>query len=182
VLLPFIKDGFDCGDRAIHVVDRERYDSHLGRLSRWGIEAREAMSSGQLDLRITTDTYLQDGRFDQDRMLATFEDLVSGQAQGGFPRSRIVCSMDWASADQSHLNDLIEFESRVNELWNRHEDAVICAYDLTKMGGDVVIDVMRTHPMIIIGATLHRNPFYVSPADFLRELRERRAEGAPAVD
>ena len=38
-----------------------------------------------------------------------------------------------------------------------------------------MIDIMRTHPMIIIGGLLHRNPFYVPPEEFLREVRQRRA-------
>ena len=38
-----------------------------------------------------------------------------------------------------------------------------------------MIDIMRTHPMIIIGGILQQNPFFVPPEEFLRELRERRA-------
>ncbi len=34
---------------------------------------------------------------------------------------------------------------------------------------------MRTHPMVIIGGILQRNPFYVPPEEFLREIRARRA-------
>ncbi len=48
-------------------------------------------------------------------------------------------------------------------------------YDLAKFGGDIVVDIMRTHPMIIIGAILQENPFFVPPDEFLRELHERRA-------
>jgi len=36
-----------------------------------------------------------------------------------------------------------------------------------------VIDIMRTHPLIIIGAVLQENPFFVPPDEFLRELEER---------
>ena len=35
------------------------------------------------------------------------------------------------------------------------------------------MDIMRTHPMIIIAGTLHENPFFVPPDEFLLELRER---------
>jgi len=108
-------------------------------------------------------------------MLAAFEEMASGNARGGFPVSRIVCQMEWAAEGRSHINDLIEFESRINDLWSRHDDAVICVYDLTKFGGDTVVDIMRTHPMIVIGGILQRNPFFVPPQVFLRELRERRA-------
>ena len=67
------------------------------------------------------------------------------------------------------------FESRVNDVWSRHDDAVICTYNLAKFGGDTVVDIMRTHPMIIIGGILQENPFFVPPEQFLREFRERRA-------
>jgi hypothetical protein len=174
VLLPFIKDGFECGDKAVHVVGPEQHHNHLQRLAAAGIDAAAAKRSGQFELRTNTETYLRDGRFDQERMLEFFEQLASGNACGGFPLSRIVCHMEWAADDRSHVDDLVEFESRVNDVWRRHDDAVICTYDLAKVGGDTVIDIMRTHPMIIIGGILQHNPFFVPPEEFLREVRERR--------
>jgi hypothetical protein len=36
-----------------------------------------------------------------------------------------------------------------------------------------VVDIMRTHPMIIIGGILQENPFFIPPDEFLRTLRER---------
>ena len=35
------------------------------------------------------------------------------------------------------------------------------------------MDILRTHPMVIIGGILQQNPFFVPPDEFLRELRER---------
>ena len=37
------------------------------------------------------------------------------------------------------------------------------------------MDILRTHPMVIIGGTLQKNPFWVPPDEFLRELEARRA-------
>lgn len=175
VLLPFIKDGFDCGDKAVHVVNPNQQQEHLQRLTDAGIDPAAAEESGQLEVLTNTDAYLRDGRFDQDRMLEVFEQLASGNAKNGFPLSRIVCRMDWAAQGRSHIDDLVEFESRVNDVWRRHDDAVICVYDLAKFGGDTVVDIMRTHPMIVIGGILQENPFFVPPEEFLRELRERRS-------
>jgi hypothetical protein len=175
VLLPFIKDGFACGDRAVHIVNPDKYADHLRRLTAVGIDVMAAQQRGQLELRTNTEAYLRDGRLDPDRMLAAFEQLASGNATGGYPLSRIVCRMEWAAEGRSHVDDLIEFESRVNDVWCRHDDAVICVYNLAKFGGDIVIDIMRTHPMVIIGGILQQNPFYVPPDEFLREFRDRRA-------
>jgi len=179
VLLPFIKDGFACGDKAVHVVNPDQRPEHLRRLAVAGIDATAAQQSGQFELRTNTETYLRDGRFDQDRMLGVFEQLASSSAKTKFPLSRIVCHMDWAAEGHSHIENLVEFESRVNVVWDRHDDAVICVYDLAKFGGDTVIDIMRTHPMVIIGGILQQNPFFVPPEEFLAELRERRAGQIP---
>ena len=179
VLLPFIKGGFACGDKAVHVVSPDRRHAHLQRLASIGIDTAEAQRRGQLELRINTEAYLRDGRFDQDRMLESFERMASGSAKGPYPLSRIVCQMEWASGNHAHIHDLIEFEARVNDVWSRHDDAIICVYDLAKFGGDTVVDMMRTHPMIIIGGILQENSFFVPPREFLHEFRRRRAGQAP---
>jgi hypothetical protein len=180
VLLPFIKDGFQCGHKAIHVVNPDQHRDHLKRLAEAGIDTATAQQKGQLELRVNTEVYLPDGRFDSDRMIAAFEQLASRNSGGAYPLSRICCRMDWTVKDQSHIDDVIEFESRVNEVWRRHEDAVICTYHLGHFRGDEVIDIMRTHPMVIIGGTLQQNPFFVPPEEFLGEFRQRRSRrGAP---
>jgi MEDS: MEthanogen/methylotroph, DcmR Sensory domain len=176
VLLPFIKDGLKLGEKAVHVLNPGQREDHLQRLTAAGIDPAVAQQSGQLELRTNTEVYLPDGRFDQDRMLGVFEQLASGNAPGGFPLSRICCRMDWADEGQSHVDDVIEFESRVNNVWLHHDDAVICTYHLGQFGGDAVMDIMRTHPMVIVGGILQHNPFFVPPGEFLHEFRRRRAD------
>jgi hypothetical protein len=176
VLLPFIKDGFGRGHKAVHVVNPDQHHDHMQRLSAAGIDHSDARQKGQLEIHTNTEVYLRDGRFDQDRMLATFEQLASGNATGGFPMSRICCRMDWTTKNQSYIDDVIEFESRVNEVWRHHDDAVICTYHLSQFGGDTIIDILRTHPLVIVGGILQQNPFFIEPEDFLREYRGRRAD------
>jgi hypothetical protein len=110
-------------------------------------------------------------------MLEMFEQLASGNNRKGFPLSRIVCRMDWV-ADSASRDSVVEFEARVNHVWQHHDDAVICTYHLSKFGGDTVIDILRTHPMVIIGGILQQNPFFVPPEVFLREFRSRRGQRA----
>jgi hypothetical protein len=57
----------------------------------------------------------------------------------------------------------------------KYDDPVICTYDLSKFPASMVMDIMRTHPVVIIGGILQENPFFVPPDQFLLELRERRS-------
>jgi hypothetical protein len=37
------------------------------------------------------------------------------------------------------------------------------------------MDILRTHPMAIVGGVLRENPFFVPPDELLGELRQRGA-------
>ena len=43
------------------------------------------------------------------------------------------------------------------------------------------MNILRTHPMVIIGGILQENPFFVPPDEFLRELRERPGHNSTGV-
>src|SRR6478609_7076086 len=60
VLLPFIKEGFEKGDRAFHVVDPKHRPDHLKRLEREGIDVASAEAKGQLEVRRWQETYIKD--------------------------------------------------------------------------------------------------------------------------
>jgi hypothetical protein len=182
VLTPFIIGGFECGHKAVHLVNPGQRATHLDRLCCEGIDAGTAEAAGQLDVRTKADVYLSDGRFDPERMLAVFETLASGNSDDSYPLSRIICHMDWAGDERSEVADLISFEARVNDLWRKHDDVVICVYDLARFGGEAVVDILRTHPMVVVGGVLPENPFHIAPARFLEELRERRAKRNADLD
>jgi hypothetical protein len=125
VLLPFIKDGFDQGERAFHIVDPKLRGEHRQRLAAANIDVDAAETSGQFELRNWEDAYLRDGHFDQDRMLALIENVLDGGKQQGFVRTRLVAHMDWALEDRPGVDDLVEYETRLNYVLPRYKDPVI---------------------------------------------------------
>ena len=179
VLRSFIKEGFDRGDKAFHIVDPELQGEHLKRLAEAGIDAEQAIGTGQLELRRWQDAQLRGDRFDQDAMLALIEEALQSGAAAGYPLTRFVAHMEWALLDKPGVDDLVEFETRVNYMLPKYDDPVICTYDLSKFSASVVMDIMRTHPVVIIGEELQENPFFVPPDEFLLELRERRRSARP---
>jgi MEDS: MEthanogen/methylotroph, DcmR Sensory domain len=175
VLRSFIKDGFELGDKTFHLVNPERREEHLKRLAEAGINVQEAMDTGQLEVRPWQDGPLRGGRFNQEAWVMSFENVLQSGPASGYPKTRFLADMEWALVDLPGVENLIEFETRVNYVIPKYDDIVICAYDLSKFGADVVMDALRTHPVVIIGGLLQENPFFVPPAEFLQEIRERRS-------
>jgi hypothetical protein len=175
VLRSFIKDGFERGDKAFHIVDPELQDEHLKRLTEAGINVEQAMDTGQLEVRRWQQAYLRGEHFDQNAMLALIEEVLQSGAATGYAVTRLLAHMEWARLDKPGVGDLVEYETRLNYVLPKYHDPVICTYDLSKFGAGVAMDIMRTHPVVIIGGVLQENPFFVPPDQFLAELRERRS-------
>jgi hypothetical protein len=125
VLLPFIKDGFAQGEKAFHIVDPKLRAEHCQRLASVGIDVETAETSGQFELRNWEDAYLRDGHFDQERMLTLIQEVLDGGRQQGFVRTRLVAHMDWALEDRPGVDDLVEYETRLNYILPRYKDPVI---------------------------------------------------------
>jgi hypothetical protein len=182
VLLPFIKDGFDVGAKAFHTVDPSRTADHISRLSSADIDVNGCCQSGQLDLRSWNDVHLHGGTFDPTATSSLFGQALMDSKAQGFTHTRFVSHMGWAAKEAAVAHRLLEYEARANEAKKGQQPSlVVCVYDLAIFSADFVIDVMRTHPMVLVGGTLYENPLFVPPGEFLRDLRERapRREESP---
>jgi hypothetical protein len=125
VLLPFIKEGFERGEKAFHIVDPKLRIEHIRRLQSADIEVAEAEKSGQFELLNWEDAYLREGHFDQNKMLALIEEVLDGGHHQGFTLTRLVAHMEWALEDRPGVNDLVEYETRLNYILPRYPDPVI---------------------------------------------------------
>ena len=180
VLLPFMKEGFAAGDKAFHIGDPALHDDHLRRLAAAGIDVESALASGQLEVRQWAEAYLREGCFYQEAMLELIQEVLRTGKSRQHRLTRLVANMEWALTESPGVNDIMEYESRLNYVLPNFEDIVICTYDCTRFRADVIVDILRTHPLVIIGGTLQNNPFYVPPDQFLQELRSRAQLGTRA--
>ena len=138
VLLPFIKDGFHCGDKAVHVVNPEQRKDHLRRLAEAGIDTSAAEQMGQLELRTNTEVYLRDGHFDQDRMLAVFEQAASGDVKA--TRSEDVPVGGVVGTQDGDLHQVSNLQGGGKDLVTLH----VYAPPLLRMGTYSILDSTRS--------------------------------------
>lgn len=170
------RDGFDRGEKSTHIVEAEHRDLYLKRLAEDGIDVNKMIDTGQLEVLPWTDMYVRDHRFDQDAMLASVDELIRAGVSAGYRQTKLVGHhMDWLFKDKPAVDNLLEYEARLNDLLSKHSAPVICNYNLSQVSASVAVDIIRTHPVVIIGGLLRENPFFVPPDKFLEEMRRRRS-------
>jgi len=125
VLLPFIKEGIERHEKAFHIVDPALRHAHVHRLEEAGIDVTACESSGQLEVRRWEEAYLRQGHFDQHAMLALIQEVLDTGKTQQFPLTRLVANMEWALEDRPGVNDLVEYETRLNFILPKYADPVI---------------------------------------------------------
>ncbi len=173
ISIPFLKEGVEMGDKVFEILNPARRPEHVRRLTEAGMPVRRALDRGQLELREWQDTYLRTGRFDRHDMITLFEEIAIAGEGRGTGVTRLWADMQWAAEESLDVRELVEYEVGLNKVVPKHEMATVCSYDVTKFRSSVVMDILRTHPLVIVGGALRQNPFYVEPDEFLRELSER---------
>jgi hypothetical protein len=179
-LNPFFKQAIDQGEKNLHIVDPARLEDHRKQLASSGIDAAACEACGQLQVVPWADAYFDEaGKFDKSRMLATLEALTGSGREAGYSRLRIMGNMNWVFDDVSGSEDLIEYEAEVNEVLSRNRQPAVCVYDIAKLSGSMMMDLLRTHPLTLVGGVVQENPFFTPPAEMLRELKQRKAQSSP---
>jgi hypothetical protein len=175
VVIPFIKEGLDRGEKALYISYPLLRANLLKNLSQAGIDVDIAEKRGQLEVKKSEEMYFRDGRFYMDGALAFLQDRLTKAAEQGFPLTRLVSRTEWIIKYRVPANDIFEYEARVNVVTSKFRDPLICVYNLAKFSAGFVMDILRTHPLVIIGKLMAENPFFVPPGEFLDELGQRSA-------
>lgn len=178
MLLGFIKEGFERGEKAVHVVKKDNHRAHVDRLSAAGIDAERALRTGQLELLGWEDTYLSRGRFEMTRMPALIESLIRKARADGYPLLRYVGNMEWSLENCPGVEDVLAYESELHPLLLRYPDPIVCCYNVGAFPSEFVVDMLRVHESAIVCGILNENPYFVPPERYLAELGEQRVQTA----
>jgi hypothetical protein len=166
ILVPFLADGVKAGDKCTCVVDSCTPADVLDRLGE-RIEVGPFVAGRQLEVLDAESTYLADGGFLPERMLKFWEAKAQqGPCGHGAGFARNVGDMSWAHRDPRAVDDLIGYESELNRIMSNFPQVNLCLYDLSRCSGELIMDVLKTHPKALLGGMIIDNPYYLSPDEF----------------
>ena len=173
MLLPYLEEGLAANAQLITMVGQTNLRDHIDRLRRAGMDPALLAASGKLAVVTSEETFPRDGSVTPTSILRRWEAKIDQAQRCGFSAVRGFAEMDWALAALRRTEELLEYEARINYLALKMINPVVCVYDVSKVGGRLVMDILKTHPKVILGGALHENPYFVSPEDYLKQLAER---------
>jgi PAS domain S-box-containing protein len=167
LLTPYLRLGLERGEKVVYVADAHTRDAVLQYLTDDGFDSKAYLESGQLVLATPRETYLRDAPFDPDKMIAFLRMTTQQALAEGYPALRVTGEMTWALGGAPGSDRLIEYESKLNDFFPGSQCLAICQYDRRRFGPAMLLDVISTHPAIVVGTEFYDNFYYTPPAEFL---------------
>jgi hypothetical protein len=91
-------------------------------------------------------------------MTTLMQEIAIAGERRGTGVTRLWADMQWAAEEAWDLRELVEYEAGLNKMLPQHDMAMVCCYDVTRFRSSIVMDILRTHPLVIVGNRLRKNP------------------------
>lgn len=166
VLLPFLTTGLHAGDKCLCVVDTTQPADVIDGLRDDDVDVDECVVSHQLDVRTATEAYLRSGEFSLNEMIGFLRDTVATAIADGYGFVRVTGEASWLLEGPPGADEFLDYESELNRFAPDFPQAVLCMYDLAIFGGSMIVELLKTHPRLLLGGLILENPHYLSPDEY----------------
>ncbi len=167
-VIPFIRMGLERKEQCIYIIDENTQQVVLEAMRADGIDVDSALKSSSLKVLTKREVYLRDGYFDPDSMIRFLKDAVDSTKKAGFSALRVTGEMTWALGKEPGVDLFIEYEAKLNYFIPENDILAICQYNRSRFKPEIIIDIIRTHPLVIYGSVVCKNFYYIPPDEFLK--------------
>ncbi len=171
--VPFTRQGLERDERCLYIVDENSKEDVMTALREGGVDVDAALESGALTIHSKQDTYLRDGSFDPDEMIEFLSETIDA-AQEEYEALRITGEMTWILGDDPEMDDLIEYEGKLNRLIPDENCIALCQYNRKRFPAEIIRDIVKSHPHLIYDGMVCQNFYYTPPEEFFGPERPDR--------
>jgi signal transduction histidine kinase len=162
-LVPFLERGLAAGERCLYLADGVSTDRVERALSEEGIDLDRERERGGLVFLNRRDAYLKDGRFDPGAMTDLLRQAEQEALDDGFTGLRMAGEMNWCLGDEPGTERFLEYEAMLNRFLEGSRSIGLCQYERSRFAPRLVYDILRTHPVAVLGEEICPNAFYEPP-------------------
>jgi hypothetical protein len=143
------------------------------------VNVDELIESGQLTLYNEREIFLAGGgkRFDPYFLLSSHQTFIAQALREGWRAVRISIDMTWLTKDIAQPEQILKYEAASDAVFTFQNAPIIALmhYDHSKLLPTLVVELLKLHPISVVGKYIKRNPYYLNSEQYmLKILRHNR--------
>jgi len=137
------------------------------------IDVESMLESGQLVLIEDREPFLANGkRFDPYFLLSSHQTFIAQALRESWTAVRISIDMSWLSKDIATPEMLLKYEAASDAVFTFQNAPIIALmhYDYSKLLPSLVVEMLKLHPIAVVGKFIRRNPYYLNSEQYMLKI------------
>ncbi len=165
ILVSYIRQGLERGEKVVYATGAASPEAILSALKASGMDPEPYLNKGQLVILPGESVYLPEDRFVPERLFQGIQTLLKDCGAEGYTGARLGGEMSWVLLHRPGTERLLEYEAALNRMLGKRSCMFLCQYQRQRFPADVLLDMLRCHPVVIVGEQLSTNFYYVPHAE-----------------
>ncbi|GEM_PF-1690713 len=163
VITAFMNVGLERKEKCIYIVEERSKQEIIRACKKAGIDMEKYLASKHFEFLGKDDAYLKKGYFTPGRMIDMLRQAEKRAIKDGFTGLRVTGEMTRVFSGLPGTEKLLEYESRLNYFVPESRCMAMCQYNEKRFSPEILLEVIRTHPKVIVYCDLCENPCYLPP-------------------
>jgi hypothetical protein len=131
------------------------------------------IAAGQLVVYEEREPLLAGGkRFDPYLLLASHQTFIAQALREGWQAVRIAIDMTWLTKDVASPEQVLKYEAMADAVFTFQNAPIIALmhYDHGKLLPNLVVEMLKLHPIAVVGKYIKRNPHYLNSEQYMLKI------------
>src|SRR5258708_34554274 len=131
------------------------------------------IAAGQLVVYEERGSLLAGGkRFDPYFLLSSHQTFIAQALREGWQAVRIAIDMTWLTKDVATPEQVLKYEAAADAVFTFQNAPIIALmhYDHSKLLPSLVVEMLKLHPIAVVGKYIKRNPYYLNSEQYMLKI------------
>ncbi|MFC1500991.1 PAS domain S-box protein [Elusimicrobiota bacterium] len=152
VVSKWIVDGLKQKKKVLYILDNHSRETITGYLKESGLDLKQYLDSGQLQIIPQSELYVIDGNFDPDRIVSFYKSEIKKAKDSHFSGVNISVEMSWMKSFKPGDERLLSYRMKMSDLIQESKISLLCQFNKNTFSAEMLLAVIRNHSTLFIGS------------------------------
>jgi DcmR-like sensory protein len=168
-----VRVGLSSSEKCFFAAAPAQVKEFCDELQKLNFDIEALVAAGQLVLWEEREALLAGGkRFDPYFLLSSHQTFIAQALREGWQAVRISIDMTWLTKDVATPEQILKYEAAADAVFTFQNAPIIALmhYDHSKLLPSLVVEMLKLHPIAVVGKYIKRNPYYLNSEQYMLKI------------
>lgn len=167
VTIPIFTKGLQENSKGVYITRPDLGDQVLLELSKNGIDTRNCLDTGMLEILDSSSVYLNsENKLDSSRVISNFSTMEANAKSAGYDNLVVAGELPFVNDTIIDIQTLSDYEFKTDKYLDTSNIIAVCSYDEKKYSESDLAAIIKSHQKVAIYGKTYENKYFYTYPDY----------------